>query len=420
MGKKVLVLTYYFPPSGGAGVQRWLKMLRYFPDNGLEPIVLTPNPQQASYPQRDASLVQEIPAGLRIETTPTFEILTLLKRWRGEKSLPHSGFSETDHPSPGQKTMRFVRGNFFLPDARRGWNRYAYEKAVELIEKEDIVAVVTTSPPHSTQLVGQRLKKRFPQIAWVADLRDPWTDIYYTERLYPMRWAKALNRRMEAHVVCQADAVWTTCESTCRTLSERYPEAAGRISVLTNGYDERDFADKALPRQPYITYIGTLTDPHDLDGFWPAFRQCGLRFRMVGESALDGHVPADVRDRVQCVPRVPHAEAIARMMESTALLLVTPRVGEASAVVPGKLFEYLAARRPVLALTHPDSDAAVILRQQCAGVVADYNDTDTMAHFLHSPDSFYQPTDSSHYSRRSLAAEAARRIACCISAIQPV
>ena len=85
MGKKVLVLTYYFPPSGGAGVQRWLKMLRYFPDNGLEPIVLTPNPQQASYPQRDASLVQEIPAGLRIETTPTFEILTLLKRWRGEK-----------------------------------------------------------------------------------------------------------------------------------------------------------------------------------------------------------------------------------------------------------------------------------------------------------------------------------------------
>ena len=416
MGKKVLVVTYYFPPSGGAGVQRWLKMLRHFPENGWDPIVLTPDPRQASYPQRDDTLVREIPKGLRVETTPTREVLSLLKRASGERSLPHSGFSDTERPTLWQRMMRFVRGNFFLPDARRGWNRYAFRRAVELLEGDpDIKAVVTTSPPHSSQLVGLRLKRLFPQIAWVADLRDPWTDIYYMHRLYPTRLARWWNLRLEASVVCGADAVWTTCASTCRTLSARYPQAAGRISVLSNGYDEGDFAEQAPGIQPYVTYIGTLTDPHDLEGFWPAFRSCPYRLRFVGEAALEHHIPHDLRERVELLPRVPHREAVRLMRQSTVLLLVTPQVEEASAVVPGKLFEYLAAGRPILALTRTDSDAARILEQQRAGWVAGYNDTDRMARFLQAPEADFAPADPGGYSRGALATEAVRRINDCIS-----
>ena len=416
MGKKVLVITYYFPPSGGAGVQRWLKMLRYFPENGWEPIVLSPDPLQASYPQRDPSLMHEIPDGLRVETTPTFEVLTLFKRTSGEQSLPHSGFSDTERPTLRQRVMRFVRGNFFLPDARRGWNRYAYRRAVALLKEDpEIRAVVTTSPPHSTQLIGRKLKQRFPQIAWVADLRDPWTDIYYMRRLYPTRLARWWNLRMEASVVCGADAVWTTCESTHRTLSDRYPKAAGRIVVLPNGYDENDFVALTAGIQPYVTYIGTLTDPNDLEGFWPAFRSCPYRLRFVGEAALEQHVPSDLRERVELLPRVPHQEAVRLMRQSAVLLLVTPQVEEASAVVPGKLFEYLAAGRPILAVTRPDGDAAVILNRMQAGRVADYGDTAEMSRFLQDPDAGFAAADHRCYSRKSLAAEAVRRINDCLS-----
>lgn len=421
MGKKVLVITYYFPPSGGAGVQRWLKMLRYLPENGLDPVVLAPDPAMASYPQRDESLLNDVPEGLRVETTPTFEALTLVKRALGEKALPHSGFSDSSRPSFGKRLARFARGNFFLPDARRGWNRYAFRKAAELIEREGIEAFITTSPPHSTQLVGSALKRRFPSLKWIADLRDPWTDIYYAERLYPTRLAKALNRRMEAGVVRSADAVWTTCESTRRTLALRYPEVAARLSVLTNGYDERDFAEAAPVTLPYITYIGTLTDPSDLDAFWPALRATSFRLRFAGEAAVAGRVPSDLAGRVETLPRVPHAEAVRLMRSSAVLLLVTPRVAEGGAVVPGKLFEYLAAGRPVLAIGDPSSDAAGMVVKAGAGLAAAYDDTEAMRRFLVGQEECPAasaagiPPGVACYSRRLLAADAARRVKALLS-----
>ena len=176
--KKVLIISYYFPPSGGSGVQRWLKFVKYLPEFGYEPIVLTVDPTVASYPQIDATLLQDIPSLVRVERTTTREMLSLYKRVSPTKEIPYGGFANENTQGLFSTISRFIRGNFFLPDPRRGWNKFAYKKACELIEQEQIDTVITTSPPHSTQLIGLKLKKRFPSIQWIADLRDPWRDIF--------------------------------------------------------------------------------------------------------------------------------------------------------------------------------------------------------------------------------------------------
>jgi hypothetical protein len=147
--KKVLVITYYFPPSGGAGVQRWLKMMKYLPTFGVQPVVLTVDPLYASYPQCDESLLADVSPTLSVYRTKTSEVLGTYKKLSPQKEIPHTGFSNEQHPTFLQKVARFIRGNFFLPDPRRGWNKFAYREAVKILEKEQIDTIITTSPPHS-------------------------------------------------------------------------------------------------------------------------------------------------------------------------------------------------------------------------------------------------------------------------------
>ena len=157
--KKVLIITYYWPPSGGAGVQRWLKFVKYLPQFGIEPVVLTVDPEQAAYPVIDASLEKDVAENVRIYRTPCTDYFKFYRLFSGKKELPTGGISSDGKSSLKQKIMGFVRGNLLLPDPRRGWNGYAYRKAVQLIREHGIETVVTTSPPHSTQLIGLKLKK---------------------------------------------------------------------------------------------------------------------------------------------------------------------------------------------------------------------------------------------------------------------
>jgi hypothetical protein len=197
--RKVLIITYYWPPSGGAGVQRWLKFAKYLPEFGVEPIVLTVDPKYASYPQRDESLEKDIHQKLKVYKTKTFEPLNLLSGILGKKNVPYGGFTNVNKKSFLQTILRFIRGNFFIPDARVGWNNYAYKKAKEIIEEYKIDTVITTSPPHSTQLIGLELKKKL-SITWIADFRDPWTDIYYYKDLLHTCLAKRLDKNKEQEV----------------------------------------------------------------------------------------------------------------------------------------------------------------------------------------------------------------------------
>jgi hypothetical protein len=173
---KVLIVTYYWPPSGGAGVQRWLKFSKYLPEFGWEPIILTVDPEFAAYPVTDYSLSEGFPSSVKIFKTAATNYFRVYNK--DKTRIPTAGFANNKENTLKEKIMRFIRGNFFIPDPRRGWNSFAFRKACEIIETERIENIITTSPPHSTQLIGLNIKKKYPAINWIADLRDPWTDIY--------------------------------------------------------------------------------------------------------------------------------------------------------------------------------------------------------------------------------------------------
>ncbi|MBA7559552.1 hypothetical protein ES708_01167 [subsurface metagenome] len=187
--KKVLIITYYWPPSGGAGVQRWLKFVKYLPEFNIQPYVLSVNPKYASFPLLDKSLEKEVPESVQVFKTKSREPFSFYKKVTGESEIPYAGFVNQGNPGFLNKIARAIRGNLFIPDARVGWNKFALKKALEIIQKYEIDTLITTSPPHSTQLIGLKLKNK-TGVNWIADLRDPWTDIYYYKQMYHTIWAK--------------------------------------------------------------------------------------------------------------------------------------------------------------------------------------------------------------------------------------
>ena len=403
--KKVLLITYYFPPSGGAGVQRWLKTIKYLIEFGVEAIVLTVDPAVASYPQVDESLCADVPSSLKVYTTKTKEILSLYKRVSPKREVPYGGFANEPNPTLLQKISRFIRGNFFLPDPRRGWNKYALAKARQIIESEGITTVVTTSPPHSTQLIGLELKKQYPNINWVADLRDPWTDIYYNSDLYPTSWAQRRNLAYERSVLEGADKIITVSED-CKRLFAEKADVAGKITVVPNGYDESDFEEKKLVKGEItpnyiLSYVGVLAPQHNLlplKALVSGRKDILLRF--VG--VVSEEIQQEIKSwgvQAEFIPYVNHKQAIAYMRASDALLLFIPNVPNNEGILTGKLFEYLASGRKIL-LFGPENGDAMHLISEC-GAGACYTENFCLDKFLNQD---YTGNDNIKlYSRRALA-----------------
>ncbi|MEZ4897109.1 MAG: hypothetical protein R2806_09750 [Saprospiraceae bacterium] len=226
MTKKLLIITYYWPPSGGAGVQRWVKLSKYLPKYGIEPIVLTVDSGSASYQDLDPSLNDEVREDLRVIRTRSFEPINWYKRLFGGKDLPSGGFANVGRLTWKKKLMFALRSNLLIPDPRIGWKNYAYRSAQKLLRSESIAAILTTSPPHSVQLIGNKLKRK-TDIPWIVDLRDPWTDIYYYDTLRHSAWSHLRNTRMERAVLENGDHFLTVsedlkqlfCRKTSRPLS---------------------------------------------------------------------------------------------------------------------------------------------------------------------------------------------------------
>ncbi len=239
---KVLFFSYYWPPSGGAGVQRCLKFVKHLPEFDLTPTVITVDEKQGAYPVLDTSLAADIPPTTRIIRTATREPFEYYKKLTGKKEIPYGGFANQDKDSLVQKIFNFVRGNLFIPDARVGWNRFAVQAGKKLLQTETFTAIVTTSPPHSSQLIGLTLKKQFPHVKWIADLRDPWTDIYYYQELKHTALAKKIDANYEKAVIQTADAILVTSADTKRLLVAKSPTIdSTKIHVVPNGFDDEDF-----------------------------------------------------------------------------------------------------------------------------------------------------------------------------------
>lgn len=383
--KNVLFITYYWPPSGGAGVQRSLKFIKYLPEFGIRPIVLTVDPQKATYPVLDPSLCEEVGPDVNVFFTSSFEPLRLLNRFSGGKAkIPHGGFTNQRKDSFTQRLLRFIRGNFFIPDARVGWIRHATARAERLIREYKIDTVVISSPPHSSQLIGLALKKKNDAIRWIADLRDPWTDIYYYEEMHHFPFARKKDAGFEKEVLENCDVAVVVSDHLKELfLTKSTKLSSEKFKVIPNGFDATDFSNTIVSAKDsfLITYVGTIADNYEPEVFFDSvnrfrndFKDARIRIRFVGSPS--GNLASLLEKygllaATEFIPQVSHAEAVGHMNVSSALLLLIPNTRHDKLILTGKLFEYLGSGVPIVGLGPEDGDAALILQQSGTGRLFD-------------------------------------------------
>ncbi len=376
---RLLVVTYYWPPAGGPGVQRWLKTTKSLSALGHDVDVLTVDPEFATYPLLDSSLEAEA-AGLNVHRTRARDWFGTYQKLTRRKEVPFSGFAnQAGRPGPIQRLSRFIRGNFFIPDPRRGWNGHALSRARQLHAKLPYDAVITTGPPHSTHLIGRALKRQLG-LAWWADFRDPWTDIYYYDQFYPTAWARAYDASLERSVLTESDRVLTVSKDLVRLLDEKVPGVRKRCHVLPNGYDPADFSETVQPKNDIftLTYTGTLTLDYPVghvEAALEALLQSGssLRLRLVGRPANEFVASMEALQKrfplflLENLGYRPHAESVHYLQTSDALLLLIPDLPNNKGILTGKIFEYVGSGRPIWGFGPTDGDAQDILIQSAAG-----------------------------------------------------
>lgn len=392
---RILLCTYYWPPSGGAGVQRSLKFAKYLSYFNVEPTVLTSDTETANYPVLDKSLELEIPENIKVIRTPSKEPFGIYRKVSGKKEIPQSGFANENKTAWKEKLMRFVRGNFFLPDARKGWNPSAIKAASELIEQKQVDLIFTSSPPHSSQLIGLALKEKYG-IPWIADLRDPWTDIYYYKQLYPSFFAQKKDASYERRVLEKADKIIVVSESLKKLfLSKSEKIDPKKVIVIPNGYDPEDFQDVSFPKNEIFTlsYTGTIAQTYDLKTFAKACKACftnknrKAKIRFVGSNSnwiQSVFEEENSTHLLELIPSVEHKKSVEYLQSSDALLLLIPQSTHNKGILTGKIFEYLGSNKPIIGIGPTTGDAAEILRRCEAGEMFDYGHFEAINTYLES------------------------------------
>ena len=393
--EKALIINYYWPPCGGAGVQRSLKFAHYLPEYGVSTRVLTVDEAYAQFPHYDESMLTEVPEWLEVDKTKAKSPYQFYKRFVGKDKVPSAGFANETNPGLIQKLARFIRGNFFIPDARIGWNAYAIKKASEIIQKHNITTIITSSPPHSTQLIGQELKKNF-QLKWIANLADPWTEIYWYNELYRLPFARKKDARLEKEILEEADHIITVSHF----LKDQFHQKAAmvnpeKISVIYNGYDEKSFTH--IPRTQsekefVITYIGSMADAYKPQVFFDALKKLkkdmpgiAIKFTYAGQMSqnIENYIVECGLDNILDYRGfVSHDKVIELMMQSNLLLLVIPEFQGDKGNIPGKLFEYLRAMRPILNIGPKEGESAELIRDTKTGKTFERSDKDQIVQYV--------------------------------------
>ena len=420
MGKKVLIVTYYWPPSGGPGVQRVLNFVKYLPLYGWEPVVLTV--REGEYPAKDVSLEKEIPSGLKVFKTKTFEPFALFKLVSGKKQNDSIGTYILSEKSPNLITRisKWIRFNLFIPDARVGWKKFAVREGEKIVREETVDLILTSSPPHSVQLIGQVLAQK-TGLPWVADYRDPWKEIVYNQNQQRTAWAEKRDGRLERMAINRADGIVTISRDIQRLLEGKC-ECVKPVKVVFNGYDNKP---EPLPRNecPIITYTGALSETRVPTPLLPALAQLreeGVRFRL----KFIGNICPEFRRLVEehgfgpdteFIPYLPHSESVRNINGSDVLLLVIDNVPNNKGILTGKLFEYIGARRPILAIGNTEGEARQIIDECQCGEMLDYADVEGVKRVLREWYACWREgkvacsfANSSAYSRKSLTGELAR------------
>jgi len=371
---KVLIITYYWPPAGGPGVQRWLKFVTYFSAFGIEPIVYIPeNPQ---YPILDESTVSEIPSGIEILKQPIKEPYRIAGLFSKKKTKQiSSGIITNKKQSFVEKLMLWIRGNFFIPDARIAWVKPSLAFLQNYIKENEVAVIITTGPPHSLHLIGLALKDTL-KLPWIADFRDPWTSIHYHKSLRLSKSSEKKHKDLESLVLHSADSVVVTSPSTKKEF-EKITDTP--IEVITNGYDISEKIIRIPDKSFSIVHIGSLLSERNPEVLWKVLSEIAsenesfasdLKIRLVGtvsEDILDSIQTYGLQENCNVLGYVSHQEAIQLQHNAQVLLLVEIDRPETKAIIPGKVFEYLAAERPILALGPEGSDVIDIISETNSG-----------------------------------------------------
>lgn len=383
--KKVLIITYYWPPSGGGGVMRWLKMSKFLPDLGWQPIIYTPANPDASV--TDESLVKEIHPEVIELKTPIWEPYDFYRKLTGQKGgtkFKAGYISEASSGNWKSKLSVFVRGNFLIPDPRKFWIKPSVKYLTKYLEENDIDLIISTGPPHSMHMIALGLKKKF-DIPWIADFRDPWTDIDFYHKLKLTRWADKRHHKMEHEVLTKANHVVTVspgCAADLEKLVDR------KITVINNGYDPLDynFEKPSLDKDFSITHFGAFNADRNPAVLWRALGEISasdadfqklLCIRLIGqtdESVINDIKKNNLGENLVLTDHLPHKEGLIELSESQLLLLPLNDAPNVKGILPGKMYEYLALHRPILAIGPTDADYAKIIKETGSGIPVDFND----------------------------------------------
>lgn len=384
--KRVLILTYYWPPAGGSGVQRWLKFVKYFREFNIEPIVFTV--ENPDYPIIDNSLESDIPEGIEVVRQKIFEPNSLLEKFKGKRK-ESAGFL---NPNPGLsgQFMQFVRANYFIPDARKFWIKPSVQKLKSYLKENPVETVITTGPPHSVHLIGLALKKALG-VKWIADFRDPWTEIDYFHQLPLTKASLKKHLDLERQVVGSADKVVVVG----KTMKENFKHLSNKVEVITNGYDFLPQKEKvSLDKEFSILHIGLLNADRNPKILWDVLMDLkeeqhsvleDLKIRLVGKvdpSIVRFIEENDLQKNVEIVSYKPHNEILELQRRAQCLLLSVNNVPSAKGIVTGKIFEYLAVNRPILAIAPKDGDLAAIIHETRTGFVVDFDERNALKHNL--------------------------------------
>ena len=396
--KRILVVTYYWPPTGGSGVQRWVKFSKYLPSKGWQPVIYTPeNPEQLA---RDESLLKDVPECVEVLKTRIFEPYEIYRRLTGKKKGGASG-GEVNPLNAGKKSFSaklavWIRGNLFVPDPRAGWVKPSVKFLKKYILEHPVDAIVTTGPPQSMHLIGLGLKKALGADCprWIADFRDPWTQMFYFKHMGLWPLAERKHRRLEKKVLDGCDAVISV---TPLVQKDFQAKTSTPVHLVTNGFDPDDFPSGEVPRAEgefRITHTGLFASDGNPLELWkvlaakceedPAFRSA-LRIRLAGK--VDAGIIAAVNaaglgGNLCNLGYLPHDITSLEQRQADILILPLRQEPEYLKVLPGKIFEYLAARRPVLGIGQENGAAAAVLSGSGAGEMFDWDRAGGMRAFV--------------------------------------
>ena len=390
LSKPILIITYYWPPSGGSGVQRWVYFSKYLKKLGYSPIVLTIDLKSASYPAIDRSLINET-QGIPVHYVKSFnwiKIYSWFKKGKKDK-IPQGEFSKkglVDH------IAAFIRGNFFIPDARVNWAKSAIKEALRIVKSHKIEKIITTGPPHSTHLIGLNLKKQH-NLKWIADFRDPWTDIFYVKSFYRLSFAKKKDKLFERKVLSNANAIITTTSENFQKDLQSKISINQNFFKIYNGYDSDLFKKikKRKNKDFQIVFTGLLTENHPYKEFIESFIKFLKKDPKVNvKIILAGSISEKILNEFNRISNIEfhgyinHQDAVNLMIDGNILLNFMYKQEKNTTMISGKLIEYMATGNPVLMIGDKKSEASKLLSKQTYNLTADPKETKIISNFIKS------------------------------------